>query len=255
MFMKLIILFFLTAITLSSLAQKPLKDFYLKRTLNQDGLQYEFSVLDEDKHGVVHYSKDKFYFWYKAQGVKWTQGESSGTLLHGEFESFYENDQLYQKGDFKRGLKCGEWMHWREDGSLIFTEVWSKGALKSKRWYDKKGEIYKSERAWGKDWQKDKADTVIVKRKLFKLERRIYRDEDGKLIKQENWKKGALHGKSMFYTDGKLERTEKYKKGELVSSSDDVKEQKAPKEPKEAKEKKPKKEKEPKVKREKKQKD
>lgn len=247
--MKLLLLFILTTITFSALAQKPLKDFYLNRTLNQNGLQYEFSVLDDDKRGVLHYSKDKFYFWYKAQQVKSTQGESSGTLLHGEFESFYENDQLHQKGDFKRGLKRGEWMHWREDGSLIFSETWAKGELKTKKWYNEAGTIYKSERARGSDWRKDKADTVIVKRKLFKLERRVYRDAVGKLVKEENWKKGALHGKSKFYTDGKLERTEKYKKGELVSSSDDVKEVKEPKE------KKSRKEKEPKVKRVKKQKD
>lgn len=263
--MKPILILFLTAFTLSSLAQKPLKDFYLKRTLNQDGLQYEFSVLDEDKHAVLHYSKDKFYYWYKAQGVKSTQGESSGTLLHGEFESFYENDQLHQKGKFRRGLKCGEWMHWRKDGSLIYTEDWSKGSLKAKKWYNAAGEVFKSERAWGGDWQKDKADTVIVKRKLFKLEHRIYRDKDGKLVKQENWKKGALHGKSMFYTDGKLVRTEKYRKGELISSSDNVKESKEAKEKRPKKEdasekrnereKKPKKEKEPRAIREKKQKD
>lgn len=246
--MKPLFLFILTAVTFSTLAQKPLKDFYLNRTLKQDGLQYEFTVIDDDKHGVLHYKKDKFYFWYKAQRVKSTQGESSGKLLHGEFESFYVNDQLYQKGDFKHGLKCGEWLHWREDGSLVHAEVWSKGELKTKKWYNETGVIYKSERAWGRDWEKDKADTLIVKRKLFKMERRSYRDASGKLVKQEKWKKGALHGKSMFYTDGKLDRTEKYKKGELISSSDD------PEVEKESKEDKPKIEKKPKVKREKKEK-
>jgi antitoxin component YwqK of YwqJK toxin-antitoxin module len=245
--MKPLLLFVITAFTFSSLAQKPLKDFYLKRTLNQNGLQYEFSVLDEDKHGVLHYSKEKFYYWYKAQGVKSTQGESSGTLLHGEFESFYENDQLHQKGNFKRGLKCGEWMHWREDGTLIFAEVWSKGELKAKKWYNESGRIYKSERDWGKDWKKDKADTVIVRRKLLNMERIIYRDSDGKLVKQENRKNGTLHGKSMYYSGGQLERTEKYKKGELISSTDDVKEEKEPKEKKTKKE--------PRVKRDKKQKE
>jgi antitoxin component YwqK of YwqJK toxin-antitoxin module len=236
--MKPVLLLLITALSFSTIAQKPLKDFYLKRTLNQDGLQYEFSVIDADKHGILHYNKDKFYFWCKAQGVKSTQGESSGSLLHGEFESFYENDQLHQKGNFKRGLKSGEWLHWREDGSLIFAGNWSKGKVKAKKWYNETGKIYKSERAWGRDWEKDKADTVIVKRKLFKMEKRIYRNADGKLVKEEYWKKGALHGKSIFYNDGKSERTEKYKKGELVSSSDDVKETKEPKEKKPKKEKK-----------------
>ncbi|MFK7784157.1 MAG: toxin-antitoxin system YwqK family antitoxin, partial [Crocinitomicaceae bacterium] len=219
-------------------AQKPLKDVYLKRTLKQDGLQYEFKVLDDDKHGVWFYDKEKFYFWYKAQGVKSTQGESSGTLLHGNFESFYENDQLHQKGIFKRGLKCGEWLHWREDGSLIYTAKWSKGELKAKKWYSESGKVYRSERAHGRNWKTDKADTVIVTHKLFKIERRAYRDSSGKLMKVENWKKGSLHGKSTFYKEGKLERTEKYKKGELVSSTDDVKEPKEEKPKREKKERK-----------------
>lgn len=230
--MKPLLPVLLTIISFSLFAQKPLKDFYLKRTLNQNGLQYEFSVLDEDKHGVLLYSKEKFYFWYKAQGVKSTQGESSGILLHGEFESFYENDQLHQKGTFKRGLKCGEWMHWREDGSLVYSETWAKGELKAKKWYNQEGILYKSERSWGRDWEKEKADTVIVKRTLFKKERRIYRDAEGKLTKEENWKDGVLHGKSIFYSDGTLERTEKYKNGELVSSSNDVKEEKVKEEKK-----------------------
>ncbi len=233
--MKPVLLFISIALTFSTFAQKPLKDFYLNRTLKQDGLQYEFTVIDNDKHGILHYNKDKFYFWYKAQRVKSTQGESSGTLLHGEFESFYTNDQLHQKGNFKRGLKRGEWLHWREDGSLIHSEIWRKGELKVKKWYNETGVIYKSERAWGRDWEKDKADTVIVKRKLFKMERRAYRDVNGKIVKQENWKKGTLHGKSKFYTDGKLERTEKYKKGELISSSDDPEVEKEPRVKKEKK--------------------
>ena len=231
--MKPLLLFLLIAIAFPTIAQKPLKDFYLKRRLSQDGLQYEFSVLDEDKHGVFHYHENKFYYWYKAQGVKATQGESSGILLHGEFESFYENDQLHDKGDFKRGLKCGEWLHWRENGTLVFSEIWQKGELKAKKWYDEDGVAYKSERVWGRNWKKDKADTVIVKRRLFQRERRVYRDTNGKLVKEENWKNATLHGKSMYYTDGKLERTEKYKKGEVLSSSsDDVKEEKEPKEKK-----------------------
>lgn len=255
--MKSILLFILTTLVFSIQAQKPLKEFYLKRTLKQDGLQYEFTVLDEDKHGVLHYDKDKFYFWCKAQGVKSTQGESSGVLLHGNFEVFYDNGQLNQKGSFKRGLKFGEWLHWRKDGSLVHAEIWSKGELKVKKWYNEAGVLVKAERAWGRDWEKAQADTVIVKRKLFKQESRTYRDTDGKLVKEENWKKGSLHGNSKFYTEGKLERTEKYKNGELISSSEDVKEkkekiEKVEKEPKAPKEKQPKAEKTPKVEREKK---
>ncbi len=219
--MKSLLLFLIMATAFPSVAQKALKDFYLKRRLTQGGLQYEFSVLDEDKHGVFHYKKNKYYFWYKAQSVMSTQGESAGVLLHGEFESFYSNGQLFEKGEFKRGLKKGEWMHWRNDGSLIFTEDWSKGELKAKKWYDQNGNVYKAEQAWGYDLSKNSADTLVVRRKSGK-ENRYYNDENGTLLKSERWKDGQLHGKTRYYENGKHEKTEKYKKGELMSSSDDI---------------------------------
>jgi hypothetical protein len=86
-------------------AQKELKEFYLKRTLKQDGLQFNFQVLDDDKHGVWLYDQQKFYHWFMSQRVHSTQGESSGVLLNGEFESFYPSKQLCEKGVFSKGLK------------------------------------------------------------------------------------------------------------------------------------------------------
>ena len=242
--MKSLLLILFTFFFSVSFAQKPLKDVYLKRTLKQDGFQYEFKILDDDKHGIWFYSKEKFYFWYKAQGVRSTQGESSGTLLHGDFESFYENDQLHSKGNFQRGLKQGEWMSWREDGTLLTSEKWSNGEIKGEKRYNRHGDLFKVERTHGRNWHKDQADTILVKRKLLKQEFRAYRSDDGKLVRTEQWKKGALHGTVKYYSDGKLERTEKYKKGELISSSDDIKEAKTEKKIREKSDKEPKQKKE-----------
>ena len=233
--------------------QKQLNDVSLKRTLKQDGLQFEFTVLDDEKHGVWFYSKKKVYFWYKVQGVKSTQGESSGILLHGKFESFYTDDQLHSKGVFHKGVKAGEWMNWRKDGSLISVEKWSNGELKSKKWYDEAGRVFKVQRSFGLNLEQEKADTVILQRKLWKREFIIYRDADGRLERSENWKKGVYHGKVKTYEAGKLVLTEKYVKGELIKSSDEPKEEKAVKEKTESeKEAKPEKVKTPKPKREKK---
>ncbi len=233
--MKSLLLFLLMVTAFPVVAQKPLKDFYLKRRLTQGGFQYEFSVLDEDKHGVFNYKKNRFYFWYKAQSVMATQGESAGVLLHGEFESFHNNGQLYEKGEFGRGLKKGEWMQWRNDGSLVFVEDWSKGELKAKKWYNENGDIYKAIQVKGYDLTKNAADTLIIRRKFGK-ESRYYNDKNGKLTQSEELKDGQLHGKTRYYEDGKHQKTEKYKKGELISSSDDVVEKKD-KEGKEEKEK------------------
>lgn len=259
--MKPLLLILVTLSASLVCAQKPLKDVYLKRTLKQDGIQLEFTVLDPDEHGIWIYSKKKYYFWYKAQGVKSTQGESSGTLLHGNFESFFPNDQLNAKGTFRKGLKQGEWMTWRENGSLITVEKWSNGDLKSKKWYNEAGTIYKVERSFGRNWEKEKADTVIVKRKLWKREMRVFRDSDGRMVRSEQLKSGLFHGNVVYYSQGKFERSEKYKKGELIASSDDVKPEKETKEKKDkavksdkVKEPKPEKIKEPKPSKEKKEK-
>lgn len=123
-------------------SQKNLKEFYLKRTLKQDGEQFNFLILDEDKRGVWFYSKEKFYFWYKTQHVLQTQGGASGILLHGEFESFYTSKQLAKKGDFNRGLKNGEWLYWRENGTLCHSESWKKGKkIGWEKWYDELGNV------------------------------------------------------------------------------------------------------------------
>lgn len=243
--MKPTVLFLFTFSISLCFAQKPLSDVSLKRTLKQDGVQLEFTVLDDEKHGVWIYSKKKVYFWYKVQGVKSTQGESSGTLLHGKFESFYADDQLCSKGVFHKGLKVGEWLSWRKDGTLISAEKWANGELKSKKWYNEKGVPNKVERMFGRNWENEKADTLILRRKMLNRELIVYRDADGRLERSENWKKGVYHGKVKFYSEGKLMRTEKYAKGVLVQSSDDPKEEKT-------KEAKPEKIKEPKPSREKK---
>ena len=105
-----------------TIAQNHLEDFTLKRSLKQDGLQFNFTVLDDDKRGVKHHKPSKFYYWFKAQHVRATQGASSGRLLHGKFEAFYPDKQLAQQGSYKKGLKHGKWQYWYPDGSFKKVE-------------------------------------------------------------------------------------------------------------------------------------
>lgn len=151
----------------SAFAQNPVKDFYLKKSLKQDGLHYQFTVLDDDKHGVWIYNKDKFYFWYKAQKVLSTQGGASGQLLNGSFEAFHENKQLAQKGKFHKGLKDGKWINWRADGSLISIEEWNKGDLCGTcEYFNEKGELdYYVKYGFFKTCRYEK-DTVIVEKRF-----------------------------------------------------------------------------------------
>jgi len=209
-------------------AQKQAKDFYLKRSLKQDGLHFQFTVLEEDKQGVWFYNKQRFYHWYKAQRVLSTQGASSGTLLHGNFEAFYPNKQLAQRGRYQKGLKSGEWLYWSQDGILSRSEHWSNGKFRGiQKWYDGNGE--EMETVHLKRWSKERrvADSLIETR--GNKQTIVLVDERGRVVKRENRKHGILHGKVSTYEGGKLIERKRYKNGvEQVKKEKEPKEEKEP---------------------------
>lgn len=140
--MRYLLHFFFLILVQSSLSQQVEADFYLKKSIKQEGKLYVFYVQDEDKKSNLNFDQDKFYFWYKAQVVKQTQGAASGQLLHGLYEVFYSNKQLVEKGRFRKGLKQGEWLYWREDGMLIRSEHWSHGKMVGTiQLFNEKGEL------------------------------------------------------------------------------------------------------------------
>ncbi len=240
-------------------AQKELKDFYLNRSLKQDNQQFQFKILDDDKHGVWFYRKNKFYHWYKAQHVLSTQGASSGVLLHGVFEGFYESKQLAQRGRFSKGLKSGEWLYWREDGTLRRSESWKNGVMRGdQNMYDESGQVV--ETITLKRWSSERrvADSLIQTK--GNKERITLFDEQGKVSAREDYKNGKLHGDVRSYEDGKLTDLKRYKYGEELVKEEKNKEKKEEKAEPEEKtpffkrifSRKEKSEKEPKEKREKK---
>ncbi|NRA11302.1 MAG: hypothetical protein HRT57_05030 [Crocinitomicaceae bacterium] len=204
---------------LSCYGQKPLKEFYLKRSLKQEGLSYTFTVLDVEKHSVRKYREDKFYYWYKAQHVLSTQGNSSGTLLHGKFETFYSNKQLSSKGQFNKGLKQGHWLYWRKDGTLEKSENWSMGRqLGTQRFYDATGQENET-LTLGKGKSKRKvSDSLIVTNHNQTIT--VY-DSIGNITRVEHRKNGALDGKVKTYEGGKLVETETYRNGIKVEKAAD----------------------------------
>jgi hypothetical protein len=165
-FMKIFNAFLIVMFVSIGFSQKPMKDFYLKKSLKQDGFQYQFTVLDEDERGVWYFNKSKFYFWYKAQKVLSTQGGASGQLLNGDFEAFHENKQLAQKGTFRKGLKEGKWMYWRKDGTLITIENWKQGKYAgTKELFNEKGELIETCKYSRFKCVKTVGDSVIVIKK------------------------------------------------------------------------------------------
>ncbi len=201
-------------------SQNGLKEFYLRRSLKQDGQQYRFFVLDDNKHGVRFYDKKKFYFWYRSQHVMSTQGSSSGSLLHGKFEGFFNNDQLAQKGQFRKGLKQGEWNYWRESGTLRYTENWRHGHLRRQNWYTDEGAVHKTVRVSGKTTTLLSGDTLIIVRQKGRKEVHTIRDHNGDVIAEKIYYDTVLHGKSKTFENGKVTSTVVYENGEIVKNKE-----------------------------------
>jgi antitoxin component YwqK of YwqJK toxin-antitoxin module len=198
----------------SSFGRHKIPDISLKHSVKQDGLQYNFEVLDKDKKGVRNHDKTKFYYWFKSQKVMATQGGSSGQLLHGQFESFYTNKQLQQKGNFEKGLKNGEWNYWRENGTLLRAENWKNGTLSGMQInYNEEGIPIKNTHVyWNKHSEKSLDSLVEIKGKKTKIT--LY-DADQKTTETQRFKKGVLHGKQHTFEAGKISSTVLYRKGEL----------------------------------------
>jgi len=121
----LILIFFLIPSCLY--AQKMPDRGFNKVRVTDSGLTIMAEIIPVD-----HPPKAKpgiYYFWYGANLIHATQGGYSGKLLNGEYDEYYQNKNLKQKGVFKKGLKDGDWKTWNEDGSLSRLATWKNGVI------------------------------------------------------------------------------------------------------------------------------
>ncbi|MFL5731298.1 MAG: toxin-antitoxin system YwqK family antitoxin [Cytophagaceae bacterium] len=101
------------------------------------------NILHEESK--IKVDDDKYYYWYNANDIKTTRGGYDGKLLHGNYTEYYPNKNLKQKGEFKYGLKVGEWRNWNISGEFEEIYNWKKGVLHGKfKIYDSKGTLVKT---------------------------------------------------------------------------------------------------------------
>jgi len=121
---------------------------------------------------------NKLYYWYWMNNIHSTQMGYSGELLHGEYTSYYSrSNSLKEKGEFKNGLKTGEWVLWYENGNQKILSNWEKGLLSGK-------------------FQEY--------------------DSNGVILKEFYYNKGELEGNQISYRSGKINELKKYKKGKEI---------------------------------------
>lgn len=101
-----------------------------RHNLSFSDYQASFYTLPEVKVKKAKLGRE--YYWLSGRQINITSGGYSGKLLHGKFSSFYLNKQLKEQGEFKKGLKEGEWKEWNIDGRLLAITHYSKGIASGK---------------------------------------------------------------------------------------------------------------------------
>jgi antitoxin component YwqK of YwqJK toxin-antitoxin module len=105
---------------------------------NDDGDYNDISIIDstqEIRAQVLAYKtdpkikNDRYYFWYLKNIIHSTQGGYNGQLLNGHYVAFYPDKNLKEQGNFKTGLKDGEWKTWNPKGDLTGITEWNEGIL------------------------------------------------------------------------------------------------------------------------------
>jgi antitoxin component YwqK of YwqJK toxin-antitoxin module len=213
LFKTIFLLGFLSSHSFTGFSQKI--EIENKFHIKQDDKSIVFRVLDADESQLKKYNPDKNYYWLKSQKILITQGGSSGSLLNGDYESFYKNNQLAEKGLFKKGLKHGVWKHWAPNGILIHRENWSKGIQSGKQfYYSQEGIIQKTIVYKSNQVQIVSKDTTIVKSKKMVLT--TITDSTGKLISQSRYSNFELDGTQIARDQNDSLIKTNYKKGVLV---------------------------------------
>jgi hypothetical protein len=72
------------------------------------------------------------YHWYRSNTVLATDGAFDGKLLHGNYASFYLNQNLKEKGRIKKGLKSDQWNKWNDNGNRSESTLYKKGVRNGK---------------------------------------------------------------------------------------------------------------------------
>jgi antitoxin component YwqK of YwqJK toxin-antitoxin module len=194
--------------------------------IKQDDKSIVFRVLDTDESRLKKYNPDKNYYWFKSQKVIITQGGSSGSLLNGEYESFYKNNQLAEKGLFRKGLKHGVWKFWNQSGILVHQENWSKGIQTGKQlYYSPKGIIQKTVVYKSNQVQIISRDTTILKTKKTVLT--TIKDSTGKLLSQSRVSNFLLDGTQITRDQNDSLVKTVYKKGIPVTEKAKTKKEKS----------------------------
>jgi antitoxin component YwqK of YwqJK toxin-antitoxin module len=96
-----------------------------RRTVIEGDTIHSFTVATQGFSGKVR--PDIYYTWYLRNNFTSTQGGYEGTLLHGSYTKILRDNTLLEKGQFREGLKDGEWITWHDRGATEGISQWDQG--------------------------------------------------------------------------------------------------------------------------------
>lgn len=188
--MKYTLTIALLILLLSRSQGQKLKDItHREVNIHQNDSSIKATILLEEKKVKLHSLVN--YYWYYNNSIKTNQGDFQGMLLDGGYHVTTRDGRLITKGNFRKGVKTGEWKNWNEKGELLRITNWKKGY--------KKG-VY----------QKFVGGQLVEngKFKRNQLNGHYQKFRNTELIEEGNYKKGKLEGKQIKYqNDTVLEKT------------------------------------------------
>ncbi|HNR20929.1 MAG TPA: hypothetical protein PKN75_12580 [Bacteroidia bacterium] len=124
---QLLILVYLSGTTLHLKAQvnKTENGFIYVTNANE---KLKFEVTAKIPTGKL-FKPELTYYWYSYNQVHQTTGGADGKLLHGEFSSYFSDNNIKEKGNFRFGLKHGTWKEWDTKGLIKKVAHYKHGKL------------------------------------------------------------------------------------------------------------------------------
>lgn len=123
---KYVFLFLLSlALHQISVAQKIKNLTHREVSLQVDDSFIKTSILVQKKS--KHLNNNTTYYWYHNNTIKSNQGGYKGNLLDGKYIRTSSSGNMIELGYLKKGVKCGKWKKWDENGQLIHMITWRKG--------------------------------------------------------------------------------------------------------------------------------
>lgn len=88
---------------------------------------YEVQVRNTSKRIFASQKEDRVYYWYNSGTILKNQGGYAQNPLHGKCVIKNTQKKMIAQGEFKNGLRIGEWKFWDAYGNLMYTQEYKKG--------------------------------------------------------------------------------------------------------------------------------